>query len=164
MKRTLAHFTLLALIAPSLFAEPPQLQDDLRKTLGAAAKDNKMGFILLGRPTCGNCNATKKMINEGKIGVTAAEFVMADLNVDDAKTNAEFMRKYGREKWGDTLPFVVVTDSKGKALANSSGYKNAAQWNALLSEAKTKAGGKPGVPGAGASTGTNWPFKTPPKP
>lgn len=160
MKQTFVLLTLLATFAGRSLAEPPPLQDDLRKTLSAASKDNKMGFILLGRPACGNCNATKKMINDGKIGVTAAEFVMADLNVDDARTNGEFMRKYGKEKWGDMLPFVVVTDSKGKALANSSGYKNAEQWNALLAEAKAKAGGKPG---AGATPASNWPFKTAPK-
>jgi len=153
----------LTFATTSLLAEPPTLQDDLRKTLSAASKENKMGFILLGRPACGNCNMTKRLINEGKINVTAAEFVMADLNVDDAKTNAEFMRKYGKEKWGDMLPFIVVTDSRGKALANSSGFRKAEDWNTLLTEAKAKAGGKP--PGAtGPGTNSNWPFKTPPKP
>jgi thioredoxin-related protein len=136
----------LAFTTTSLLAEPPALQTDLRKTLTAASKDNKMGFILLGRPACGNCNATKKMVSEGKINVSAAEFVMADLNVDDEKTNAEFMRKYGKEKWGDMLPFIVVTDSRGKALANSSGYRKADDWNKLLTEAKTKAGGKTSPP------------------
>ncbi len=160
MKSKLALLALLA-ASTSLLAEPPQPQTDLRKTLSAATKDNKLAFILLGRPACGNCNATKKMISEGQIGVAAAEFVMGDLNVDDAKTNADFMRKYGKEKWGDTLPFVVVTDSHGKALANSSGYRKAEDWNTLLAEAKAKAGAKsPGAPG----TTSNWPFKTPPKP
>lgn len=158
-----APLVLLALTftATALLAEPPALQTDLRKTLTAASKDNKMGFILLGRPACGNCNMTKRLIKEGKIDVTAAEFVMADLNVDDEKTNAEFMRKYGKEKWGDMLPFIVVTDARGKALANSSGFRKAEDWNTLLAEAKTKAGGK--TSGADG-TGTNWPFKTPPKP
>lgn len=138
MKNTLLLLALFTSLAARSFAEAPALQNDLRKTLSAAAKDKKMGFILLGRPTCGNCNATKKAISEGKIAVTADQFVMADLNVDDAKTNAEFMRKYGREKWGDMLPFIVVTDSHGKALANSSGYKKPEEWNALLAEAKAK--------------------------
>jgi thioredoxin-related protein len=139
MKTTLL---LLALLTARLLAEAPEPQKDFRKTLSAAAKDNKLGFILLGRPACGNCNATKAMIREGKIDVTAADFVMADLNVDDPKTNDEFMRKYGKEKWGDTLPFVVVTDARGKALANSSGYQEARQWNALLAKAKSKAAAK----------------------
>lgn len=163
MKSALVLLTLISATVTSLLAEPPALQNDLRKTLSSASKDNKMGFILLGRPACGNCNATKKMISEGKIDVTAADFVLADLNVDDAKTNAEFMRKYGKEKWGDMLPFIVVTDSRGKALANSSGYRKAEDWNTLIAEAKAKAGGKaPGSTGSG--TNGNWPFKTPPKP
>jgi hypothetical protein len=49
------------------------------------------------------------------------------------------MQKYGKENFGDTLPFVVVTDSHGKLLASSGGYKDAAKWNALLAEAKGKA-------------------------
>ncbi|MEQ1861697.1 MAG: hypothetical protein ABMA13_17400 [Chthoniobacteraceae bacterium] len=155
MKLTLA---LLALATTSLLAEAPPLQTDLRKTISAATKENKMGFILLGRPSCGNCNATKKMVSEGRIGVTAAEFVMADLNVDDAKTSDDFLKKYGKEKWGNTLPFVVVTDARGKALASSSGYKNAEQWNALIAEAKAKAG-----PKGAATPASNWPFKSPPK-
>lgn len=156
--KTSLFFLAATFTAASLLAEPPKLQDDLRKTLSAASKENKLGFILLGRPSCGNCNATKKMISEGKIGVTAEEFVMADLNTDDPKTNGEFMRKYGREKWGNTLPFVVVTDSHGKALANSSGSRNAEDWNTLIAEAKTKAG--PKTPGATSTS--NWPFKSAP--
>ena len=117
-----------------------------------------MAFVLLGRPTCGNCNATKAMIKEGKIPVTADAYVMGDLNIDDAKTQAEFMKKYGKETFGSTLPFVVVTDAHGKALASSGGYKNAEQWKTLLEEAKTKATAKAAAPGAGGSSI----FKTPP--
>jgi len=50
---------------------------------------------------------------------------MADLNCDDPKVNGEFMKKFGKEKFGDTLPFVVVTDSQGRILASSGGYKEA---------------------------------------
>ena len=148
----------LAALACSAFAEPPKPLDDLRKTLSAAGKEQKMAFVLLGRPACGNCNATKAMIREGKIPVTADAYVMADLNTDDAKTQAEFTRKFSKETFGNTLPFVVVTDSRGKALASSSGYKSAEQWTTLLAEAKAKAAAKPAAPGAGGVSI----FKTPP--
>ncbi len=148
----------LAALACSAFAEPPKPLDDLRKTLSAAGKEQKMAFVLLGRPACGNCNATKAMIREGKIPVTADAYVMADLNTDDAKTQAEFTRKFSKETFGNTLPFVVVTDARGKALASSSGYKSAEQWTALLEEAKAKAAAKPAAPGAGGVSI----FKTPP--
>lgn len=159
MKPSLLILALTAVFATRALAEAPKPETDFRKTLSAAAKDQKLAFILLGRPTCGNCNATKAMIKDARIAVTSADFVMGDLNVDDAKTQAEFMRKYGKENFGNTLPFVVVTDSQGKLLASSGGYKDAGKWNALLAEAKTKAGGKAVgtvVPGKDG----NWPFKT----
>ena len=155
--KTPAFLLTLAALACSAFAEAPKPLDDLRKTLTAAGKEQKMAFVLLGRPTCGNCNATKAMIREGKIPVTAESYVMADLNIDDAKTQAEFMRKYSKETFGDVLPFIVVTDTHGKALASSSGYKTAEQWTTLLAEAKTKAAAKTAAPGAGGPSI----FKTP---
>ncbi len=148
----------LAALASAVFAEAPKPLEDLRKTLSAAGKEQKMAFVLLGRPTCGNCNATKAMIREGKIPVTADAYVMGDLNVDDARTEAEFMKKYAKEGFGTTLPFIVVTDAHGKALASSSGYKTPEQWTALLAEAKTKAAAKPAAPATGAPSI----FKTPP--
>ena len=162
MKTNLSLLALIAALTIRAAAQAPELQTDLRKTLTAAAKDQKMAFVLMGRPSCGNCNATKAMIRDGKIPVTAAEFVMADLNVDDAKDEGEFMRKYGKEKFGGTLPFVVVTDTHGKALASSGGMRSAADWTTLLADAKAKAGGKPGAAGAAAPK-DNWPFKTPAK-
>ena len=156
--KTPAFLLTLALLACSAFAEAPQPLTDMHKTLAAAGQQQKMAFILLGRPTCGNCNATKAMIREGKIPVTADTYVMADLNIDDAKTQAEFMRKYSKEKFGETLPFIVVTDAHGKALASSGGYKDATQWTAILEEAKTKATAKAPAGGSGAPSI----FKTPP--
>jgi hypothetical protein len=166
--KTALPLTFIALLFAGVIdlvrAEPPQPQNDFRKTLTAASKENKLGFILLGRPTCSICNHTRAMIREGKIDVSSADFVMADLNIDDSRTEAEFMRKYGREKWGDTLPFVVVTDSHGKALANSSGSKSAADWNTLLAAAKAKA--KTSTPGGTGTGTTSSPsiFKSTPRP
>ena len=148
----------LAAFACSAFAEAPKPLVDLRKTLTAAGKEQKMAFILLGRPACSNCNATKGMIREGKIPVTADAYVMADLNIDDARTEADFMKKYGKEGFGNTLPFIVVTDARGKALASSSGYQSADAWTTLLAEAKAKAAARPAAPGAGGISI----FKTPP--
>lgn len=165
MKALLLVSALLGILAIGALAEAPQPITNFNKTLSAASKDQKLAFILLGRPTCGNCNATKAMIKEGKIDVTSADYVMGDLNVDDQRTEGEFMRRYGKEKFGDTLPFVVVTDSHGKLLASSGGYKDAKKWNALLVEAKSKLAAKSGAAGA-ASGGAdaNWSFKTAPKP
>ena len=156
MKTLILIPALLAVFAVGALAEAPPLITDIHKTLSAASKDQKLAFILLGRPTCGNCNATKAMIKDGKIDVTTADYVMGDLNVDDQRTEGEFMRRYGKEKFGDTLPFVVVTDSHGKLLVSSGGYKDAKKWNALLAEAKSKLAAKPATAGAADA---NWPFK-----
>lgn len=160
MKKLLLVPSLIATLVAGALGEAPQPLTDFHKTLSTASKDQKLAFVLLGRPTCGNCNATKAMIKDGKIDVTSADYVMGDLNVDDQRTYAAFMQKYGKENFGDTLPFVVVTDSKGKLLASSGGYKNATKWNALLAEAKGKLAAKPA---AGGGSEGNWPFKTQPK-
>lgn len=164
MKTLLPAVTLALLLTGAAFAEEPPKMTDLRKTLSAAAKDQKMAFLILGRPACGNCNATKSMISGGKIDVTAADYVMGDLNIDDPKTQGDFMRKFSKEKFGNVLPFVVVTDASGKAVASSSGFKQAAEWNKLLAEAKAKATAKTTPTGTPAGNAADWPFKTPAKP
>jgi len=140
----------LALSAITASAKAPEPVDSLAAAFKEAAKQNKMAFILLGRPACGNCNATKEMIRDGKISVTDTLYVTAYLNCDIPKESAEFMKKYSRVKFGKTLPFVVITDSKGTLLATSGGYKDAAQWNSLLEKA-TAASSKSS---AASATGT----------
>jgi hypothetical protein len=147
---------LLTAAVCSALAKAPEPLNDLSKTLSTAAAANKMTFILLGRATCGNCNATRSMIQQHQIPVTDADYVMADLNCDDPRINSAFMRKFGKETFGNTLPFVVVTDSHGKVLASSGGYKDAEQWKALLRKAKSKAATNPSADTAGG----NWPFKS----
>ena len=136
--------TLSALIFASTvaFAEAPALEKDMTKAIHQATKENKMAFILMGRPTCANCNATKKMISEGKVPVTSDTFVMADISADDSRVSAAFKQKFPKEKFGNMLPFVVIADSKGKALASYSGYKDPATLTALIEGAKAKADSK----------------------
>jgi predicted Rossmann fold nucleotide-binding protein DprA/Smf involved in DNA uptake len=129
----------LAILTTVTFAEAPKWGDDLSKTVHQATRENKLGFIVLGREQCGNCQATKRLVNEGKIPVTTDAFVIADLNIDDQKTQAEFMRKYKKLEFGSILPYVVVTDSRGKALAHASGFKGADHWTKVIEEAKAQA-------------------------
>jgi thioredoxin-related protein len=159
MKPILFLGALLACTA-SLLAQAPEPVKEIHKALNAAAKEQKMAFILLGRASCANCNATKGMIHDGKIPVTATDYVMADLNIDDAKTEGDFMRKFGKEKFGEILPFVVVTDSHGKALASSGGYKKVDQWNTLLADARAKMAKSSASRPGPASGDPNWPFKS----
>ena len=46
------------------------------------------------------------------------------------------MRKYKKLDFGDSLPFVVLTDSRGKALAHANGFKGADFWNKAIEDAK----------------------------
>lgn len=130
----------LSLFTASLPAAPPAWGTDLSKALSQAKKENKMGFLLLGRENCGNCQATKKLINGGTVPVNAEKFVLADINTDDLEADAEFLKKFGRENFGDTLPFVVITDAKGKALAHYSGYKSGEEVTTMVDAAVAKAG------------------------
>jgi thioredoxin-related protein len=134
---------LLTLITASLHAEAPKWGFDVSKAILQAGKENKMTFILMGRENCGNCQATKKLVNESKVPVTPESFVVADIDVDNQKARAEFDRKFKKEQFGNTLPFVVITDSKGKALASFSGFKNAADLTKMIEEAKTKTAAAP---------------------
>jgi hypothetical protein len=99
-----------------------------------------MGFIMLGRENCGNCQATKKLVNSGAVPVTTDKFVIADINTDDPAADEEFLKRFGRENFGDTLPFVVITDAKGTALAKYSGSKNRTELTKLVNDAIAKAG------------------------
>lgn len=142
MKTFIALAAFVILATSTAFSEAPTPGKDMSKAIHQATRENKMAFILMGRENCGNCNATKKMISEGKVPVTSDTFVMADINCDDERISADFNQKFSKEKFGNTLPFVVITDSKGKALASYSGYKSPADLTAIIEGAKAKAESK----------------------
>lgn len=156
MKKLLSVAALLVALSSGALAVAPHPLTELNKTLRVASRDQKFAFVLLGRSTCGICNATKEMIKEGKINVTAADYVLGDLNADDERVAEAFLRKYDTADFGDILPFVVITDSHGKMLASSGGAKDAAQWNALLAAAKKVA--------ARSAAAANGPAKAAAKP
>jgi thioredoxin-related protein len=137
--KTLSILCLTLLFSVCAIADAPKWADDVSKAVSQAGKEKKLGFILMGRENCSNCQATRKLVNEAKVPVTADAFVIADINVDDPRAQAEFDKKFKKEKFGNTLPFVVITDSKGKALASYNGYKDAATLTAMIEEAKKKA-------------------------
>lgn len=141
--KALSFFAAALILSSSAFAEVPKWGNDVSKAVSLAGKEKKLGFILMGREACSNCQAVRKLVNEGTVPVTTDTFITADINVDDARAQAEFDKKFKKEKFGNTLPFVVITDSKGKALASFSGYKDAASLTAMIDEAKKKAAALP---------------------
>ena len=139
MKTILTLATTLALLTCPVFAAAPELGKDMTKAISQAGKENKMAFIIMGRENCGNCKATKKIIaSESVPAVTAETFVLAEVNCDDEKDRSKFDKKFSKEKFGSTLPFVVITDSKGKALASWSGMKSAADIAEIVKQAQAK--------------------------
>jgi len=137
--KALSIISAAILLTASAMAEAPKWGNDVSKAVSQAGREKKLGFILMGREACSNCQATRALVNEGKVPVTADAFVIADINVDDQRAQAEFNKKFKKESFGNTLPFVVITDSKGKALASYSGFKDAATLTTMLEDAKKKA-------------------------
>jgi hypothetical protein len=139
MKILLACASVL-LLSSSALSSADKWSTDLNQALAQARKENKMAFILLGREDCGNCRATKKLVNSGTVPVTPDKFVIADINTDDPAADADFLQRFGRDNFGDTLPFVVITDSNGKVLAKYSGHKGEAELTKHVNDASAKAG------------------------
>ena len=71
--KTLALLCLTLLFSGSAIAEAPAWANDVSKAISQAGKEKKLGFILMGREACGNCQATRKLVNEGTVPVTAEE-------------------------------------------------------------------------------------------
>lgn len=154
----LAAFT-LALSVPVRAAA--EYETNLNKAVATASEQKKMMFVIYGREACGNCQATKQMIKSKQIKVPESKFVLVDLNCDDKAVSAEFRKRYSGETFGNTLPFVVVADSSGNALASSGGYKSADDWEKILKTAQRKAGGTTAGGAAGAGK-EGWPFSAKP--
>ncbi len=129
---------MLAVFAVSVRAESLVAETDLANALEKAKTENKMLFIQFGREACGNCQSLKKLIRENKVDLSPNEFVYADLDCDDKKTEDLFFSKFTGS--GSTLPFVVITNSSGKQLAFTTGYADEKAYNSFIKKAKDKVG------------------------
>jgi thioredoxin-like negative regulator of GroEL len=135
MKTLLASLAML--FATAAFAGGPAKITDLKSALETAQGQGKMLFVQMGREVCSNCQALKGMIAKGEVRLSASKFVYADVNCDDAKTNALFSKQFKVE--GSTLPFVVVTAPDGTQLAARTGYGSADDYAGLLRDAQKAA-------------------------
>ncbi len=160
MKHLLALASSALVLSVYAFGAAAGYESDFAKAQATAQAQNKMMFVIYGREACSNCQATKAMIKSHQIKVTDSKFVLVDLNCDDKQVSADFNKRFGKENFGTTLPFVVVTDSAGNALVSSGGYKDAAEWEKILHAAQRKAtASSAGVGTAPSGTKTDWPFK-----
>jgi hypothetical protein len=138
--KTLLTIIVASLATLTLSAAPPKWGTDLTKALAQAKREGKMAFILLGRESCGNCRAAKKLVDDGKVPVSADKFVIAEIDTDNLEADEAFLKKFGRDNFGDTLPFVAITDSTGRMLAHYSGRKSQSELTRLIDTALAKAG------------------------
>jgi thioredoxin-related protein len=123
----------LAVASGIALAATPKVTD-INEALSKAQSENKLLFLQYGREACGNCQALKGMIKAGKVQLSPAKYVYADVNCDDPSTSRVFDSKF--KVSGQTLPFVVVAAPDGTQLAARSGYGSEADFNKLLKEAE----------------------------
>lgn len=124
---------ILGVLSPTLLAKDFPAVTDLDTALKTGAAEQKLVFIKFGRPTCGNCNALQELVDSKKLRLPEAKYVFANINCDDAVQKKAFYSRY--KVSGDTLPFVVITDSEGKLLASRTGYGTEKDFEDLLKEA-----------------------------
>jgi len=122
---------------------------DLSAALEKAKAEKKLLFIEYGREACGNCQALKQYIKSHTLSIPKSQFVYADLDCDAPAVSKPFHAMFKVQ--GNTLPFVVITDSEGKQLASKTGYGTVLEYQKLLREAKKKAG-----PASGSSSRSSF--------
>lgn len=113
-------------------------EHNLEQAIAWAKRSNKMLFIMYGREACGNCQHLKKMIRDGKVKISASEFIIVDINCDDKKQSAVFQSKYPSLSGGGYLPFVVIAKPDGTCIVSRKGYGEAADYEKMIREAKKK--------------------------
>jgi thiol:disulfide interchange protein len=104
-------------------AEPVKAADALAAALADAAKTDRKVFLHFGAPWCGWCLKLDAWLRRPDVApVLAKDYI--DLKIDrDRMTGAkEIWEKYNTEKAGG-IPWFVVLDSTGKAVATSDGPK-----------------------------------------
>ena len=143
MKSFLIASVLFALVTGLTFAANPAVKD-INAALDKAKAENKLIFIQYGREACSNCQALKGMVKAGKVRLSPAKFVYADVNCDDAATSKVFGSKF--KVSGSTLPFVVIASADGTQLAGRTGYGSDAEFNKLILQAEKAAKSKSGNP------------------
>ena len=128
---------LLALLAVLSLTACPERVTDLKLAVAKAKTEGKILFVMESRDGCGNCDELKAMIKSNRLRLNPADFVFADVNVDDAATDALFMSLFKVE--GTQLPFVAIAAPDGTQLAAHSGAATEKEFEDLVNTAKLAA-------------------------
>ena len=96
-----------------------------------------MLFVQSGRENCGNCQALKGLISQGKLSLPESQYVYADVDWDDEEEGELFEAKF--KVSGNMLPFVVIAAADGTQLAARSGYGTQKEFEEFLAKAQSAA-------------------------
>lgn len=139
--RLITPFLMVALVAPAVLSAKPAADNapkSVDQAVALARKENKLVFIQVGRKNCGNCRALKAEIQADRYHLPSADFVHVELDCDSPVVMRDFTQRFKVQ--GSTLPFVVISDGKGKALANSSGFVSKEKFDELVKTARQASG------------------------
>jgi uncharacterized protein YyaL (SSP411 family) len=94
----------------------------LEAALERAAKEDKRVFLRFGAPWCGWCHRLDDFLARADIAaLLAPDFLDAKIDIDRMTGGKDVLATYCKKPGG--IPWFVILDAKGKALATSDGPK-----------------------------------------
>jgi thioredoxin-related protein len=100
---------------------PADARNVLKDALSQASSADKLVFLDFGAPWCGWCHELNTWINRPEnAAILSLDFVVARIDIDRMTGGKDVMTQF-RPDSGGGIPWYVILDSKGKALATADG-------------------------------------------
>ena len=102
---------------------PADAKRVLAEALSRASSDDKRVLLTFGAPWCGWCHELHNWLAQPEIAaILDRDFIVAQVDIDRMASGKEVMRTYRADPSGG-IPWYVMLDSRGKALATADGPK-----------------------------------------